>query len=404
MRQTSSIREETVGRQWAERLASLGANVFAAMDTAKQQARQAGLEVIDLSLGSSDLAPPPAVLTAIQEALRDPETYGYNLFASTAPFREAVARWYERKFGLGVDPETEVLPLIGSQEGTGHLPLAVLNPGDYALLTDPGYPSHGGGVALAGGIPYWLPLRAERGFVPDLVEIPPEIAQASRLMVLSYPHNPTTAVASLGFWQEAVGFCQHYDLILAHDFPYVDWVFDGGLPPSVLQADPEKQVSIEFFSLSKSFHMGGFRVGYAIGNAEVIRALRQVKAAIDFNQYQGILRGAAVALEQEWDFPKTSLAVYRQRRDVAVAALAEIGWQVPTPPATMYVWMPLPPIGLGSMEFCLELVRQTGVALAPGSGFGQQGEGYVRLALVADPPRLRTAVERIGSFLADWAD
>jgi len=399
MQQISSIEEETVGRQWAERISSLGSNVFAAMDKAKQQARQTGLHVIDLSLGSSDLAPPPAVLTAIQEALGDPQTYGYNLFASTAPFREAAARRYERTFGLGVDPETEVLPLIGSQEGTGHLPLAVLNPGDYALLTDPGYPSHLGGVALAGGIPYFLPLRVEQDFLPDFAQVPSAIAQASRLMVLSYPHNPTTAVASLEVWQEAVRFCQRYDLVLAHDFPYVDWVFDGSCPPSVLQADPQKQVSIEFFTLSKSFHMGGFRVGYAIGNAEIIQALRQVKAAIDFNQYQGILRGATVALEQEWEYPRQCLAVFRQRRDVAVAALAGIGWSVPTPPATMYVWMPLPQQGISSKDFCLELVRQTGVALTPGSGFGQEGEGYVRLALVVDPPLLLQAVQRIAAFL-----
>ncbi|MEN9245117.1 MAG: aminotransferase class I/II-fold pyridoxal phosphate-dependent enzyme, partial [Thermostichales cyanobacterium SRBZ-1_bins_19] len=225
------------------------------------------------------------------------------------------------------------------------------------------------------------------------------VARASRLLVLSYPHNPTTATASLGFWREAVAFCREYDLVLVHDFPYVDWVFDGELPPSVLQADVDKQLSLEFFSLSKSFHMGGFRVGYAIGNAELIQALRQVKAAIDFNQYQGILRGAMVALEQEWEFPQRSLQVYRERRDVAVAALQRIGWSVPTPKATMYLWMPLPAVGWSSMDFCLELVRQTGVALAPGSGFGSQGEGYVRLALVEDPPTLERAIARIGTFL-----
>ena len=386
---------------FAQRLEPLRSNVFDQVDQAKWEARRSGLDVIDLSLGSSDLPPPPEALAAIQSALADPPTYGYTLFHDTAEFRAACAQWYQRKFGLEIDPETEVLPLIGSQQGTALLPLALLNPGDVALVTDPGYPSHGGGIHLAGGIPYYLPLRAENRFLPQWDEIPKEICRRARLLVLSYPHNPTTATVTPEFWQETLQFCQQHDIFLAHDFPYVDWRFDGQVAPSALQADPDKTRTIEFFSLSKSYHMGGFRVAYAIGSRELIRALRLVKSTIDFHQYQGILRGAAAALSAPDSFVDHWRQVYRQRRDIAVAALHRIGWFVPLPEATMYLWAPLPESYRGSSaQFCLDLVRATGVALSPGSGFGPSGEGYVRFALVAEGSRLEEAIGRIGEFLS----
>ncbi|MEN9202717.1 MAG: LL-diaminopimelate aminotransferase [Thermostichus sp. DG_1_6_bins_120] len=385
---------------FAQRLRPLGSNVFDRMDQAKQDARQAGLDLIDLSLGSSDLLPPAEALTTVQSALSDPDTYGYTLFHDTAAFRQACAKWYEDKFGLAVDPETEVLPLIGSQQGTALLPLALLNPGDVALLTDPGYPSHVGGIHLAGGIPYFLPLVAEHGFLPQWDEIPAEVCRQARLLVLSYPHNPTTATATAEFWQQTLEFCRQHEIVLAHDFPYVDWCFDGRVAPSALQADPQKTCAIEFFSLSKSYHMGGFRVGYAIGNRDLIRALRLVKSTIDFHQYQGILRGAAAALATPETFLHHWRQVYRERRDTAVAALHHIGWPVPLPEATMYLWAPLPTgYGGSSGQFCLDLVKATGVALSPGSGFGSRGEGYVRFALVVEGSRLQEAIKRIGYFL-----
>jgi aspartate/methionine/tyrosine aminotransferase len=384
----------------ARRLHHLQSNVFADMDLAKQVARQQGQTMIDLSLGSSDLLPPAAAIAAIRAGLEDPSTYGYNLFQSTLDFRTACADWYTAKFQVTVDPETEVLPLIGSQEGTAHLPLALLNPGEGALLTDPGYPSHYGGVYLADGVVYSMPLRAEQGFLPELEQIPTAQLGNARMMVLSYPHNPTTATASLAFWQKAVQFCQDHDLVLVHDFPYADWVFEGEAAPSIFQVHPAKTNGIELFTLSKSFHMGGFRVGFAIGDRRVIRALRQVKATVDFNQYQGILRGAATALRGSHDFVHHSLRVYRQRRDACVAALAQIGWPVEKPKATMYLWAPLPQQYSGSsVQFCVDLVKATGVALAPGSGFGACGEGYVRFALVVEPPILQQAVEKIALFL-----
>ncbi|OBQ20509.1 MAG: succinyldiaminopimelate aminotransferase [Anabaena sp. WA113] len=391
--------------QFANRLQPLKSNVFADMDTAKTIALAAGRELIDLSLGSSDLPVENHVIEAIAQSLHDPSTHGYLLFRGTQNFRQAAAQWYEQKFGISVNPETEVLPLIGSQEGTAHLPLAVLNPGDFALLLDPGYPSHAGGVYLANGQIYPMPLKPENNFLPVFSDIPVTVLAQSRLMVLSYPHNPTSAIAPLSFFQEAVAFCQKNNIVLVHDFPYVDLVFTETANlkspvPSILQADPEKSVSIEFFTLSKSYNMGGFRIGYAIGNPQLIQALKQIKACIDFNQYLGILNGAIAALTGSQEGIKSSLNIFRQRRDTFVKALHSIGWNVPAPEATMYIWAKLPTEwSNNSREFCTELVKKTGVAASPGIGFGKFGEGYVRFALVQKPEILKTAVERIAEFL-----
>ncbi len=403
--------------QFAKRLQPLQSNVFADMDRAKAIALASGQQVIDLSLGSSDLPTEAHVIEAIAQSLHDRSTHGYLLFNGTFGFREAAAKWYEQKFGIKVDPQTEVLPLIGSQEGTAHLPLAILDPGDFALLLDPGYPSHAGGVYLASGQIYSMPLRAENAFLPVFADIPAPVLAQSRMMVLSYPHNPTAAIAPLSFFQEAVAFCQQHNLVLVHDFPYVDLVFQEpgewamnssqypiantqSLAPSILQADPEKSVSIEFFTLSKSYNMGGFRIGYAIGNAQLINALRQVKAAVDFNQYRGILNGAIAALTGPQAGVKSAVATFQQRRDAFITALHRIGWNVATPKATMYIWAKLPSAwSQNSIEFCTQLVKQTGVAASPGAGFGKSGEGYVRFALVHEPPLLETAVERMAEFL-----
>ncbi len=386
--------------QFAKRLEPLQFNVFAEMDRAKFKAAAAGKDIIDLSLGSSDLPAEPHVINAIEQSLHDPTTHGYLLFHGTKAFRQAAARWYTNKFGIAVDPETEVLPLIGSQEGTAHLPLAVLNPGDFALLLDPGYPSHMGGVYLASGQIYPMSLRAENDFLPVFEEIPTAVLAQSRMMVLSYPHNPTTAIAPLSFFKEAVQFCQTHDLVLVHDFPYADFYLGSEPMPSVLQADPEKTVSIEFFTFSKSYNMGGFRMGYAIGNADLIRALRQVKAAVDFNQYRGILNGAIAALTGDQSGVQKAVEIYRHRRDVFVDRLHQIGWMVPTPEAAMYVWAKLPqPWSNDSINFAVKLVEAAGVAVSPGAGFGKSGEGYVRFALVHEPEILAESVDRIAGFL-----
>ncbi|MDJ0736702.1 MAG: LL-diaminopimelate aminotransferase [Nostocaceae cyanobacterium] len=387
--------------QFAQRLQPLQSNVFADMDIAKAKALATGRQLIDLSLGSSDLPAEAHVIDAISQSLQDKSTHGYLLFHGTQEFRQAAAQWYETKFGIPVNPETEVLPLIGSQEGTAHLPLAVLNPGDFALLLDPGYPSHAGGVYLASGQIYPMSLRAENGFLPVFADIPTDVLAQSRMMVLSYPHNPTSAIAPLSFFQEAVSFCQQHNIVLVHDFPYVDLLFEDAQAPSILQADVDKSVSIEFFTLSKSYNMGGFRIGYAIGNAEIIRALRQIKAVIDFNQYRGILNGAIAALSGSQAGVKNNITTFRKRRDAFINALDRIGWHVPTPQATMYIWAKLPePWSQNSIGFCTQLVEKTGVAASPGAGFGKCGEGYVRFALVHEPHVLQTAVERIAKFLS----
>ncbi|MEM8673850.1 MAG: LL-diaminopimelate aminotransferase [Cyanobacteria bacterium P01_G01_bin.67] len=388
--------------QLARRLQSLKHNVFADMDRAKHQAKLSGKNIIDLSLGSSDLPVEPKTIGVIATALHDPATHGYLLHGGTKDFRVAAADWYTKKFKIPVDPETEVLQLIGSQEGTAHLPLAILNPGDIALLLDPGYPSHAGGVYLAGGSIYPMPLRAKNSFLPVFDDIPQSIIAKSKMMVLSYPHNPTTAIAPPAFFKQAVNFCQQHSLVLVHDFPYVDLVFSeqSDIAPSILQADPQKTCSIEFFTLSKSYNMGGFRVGYAIGNSSLIKALRQIKAVVDFNQYRGILDGAIAALASEPELVNKTVGIFKQRRDVFVEALHEIGWQVANPPATMYIWAKLPePWQNNSVDFCTKLVAQTGVAASPGAGFGQAGEGYVRFALVKDPETLRQAASKIQEFL-----
>lgn len=388
----------------AHRMQAIKRNVFADMDRAKAAARSQGKTILDLSLGSSDLPVAEDIIGVIKEALDDPATHGYLLHRGTEDFRIAAARWYSDRFGISVDPETEVLPLIGSQEGTGHLPLAILNPGDFALLLDPGYPSHAGGVYLAGGRIYPMPILAENQFLPVLENIPGSVLAQARMMVLSYPNNPTTAIAPLAFFRKAVAFCQKNHLVLVHDFPYLDLYFAGtSPPPSILQADPTKSFSIEFFTFSKSYNMGGFRMGFAIGNAELIAALRQVKAMIDFNQYLGILRGGIAALQSSPEAIQKTVSTFQHRRDTFVQALRRIGWDVPTPPATMYIWAKLPePWSDRSLAFCLQLVAETGIAVAPGVGFGKAGEGYVRFALVQETVVLENIVEKIGQFLATY--
>jgi aspartate/methionine/tyrosine aminotransferase len=386
--------------QFANRIKPLQSNVFADMDFAKSKAINEGKKIIDLSLGSSDLPAPNHVINTIEKALQDSSTHAYVLHHGTQKFRQIIAQWYEKRFGISVDYETEILQLIGCQEGTAHLPLAILNPGDFALLLDPGYPSHAGGIYLAGGQIYAMPLLVENNFLPIFNDIPDQVLNKAKMMILNYPHNPTTATAPLNFFEEAVNFCQKNNLILVHDFPYMDIYFNENPPPSILQADKNKSVSIEFFTFSKSYNMGGFRIGFAIGNPQLIKALKQVKAVVDFNQYQGILQGGISALTGSQECVKNTVNIYKQRRDFLVASLHKIGWQVSTPEATLYLWAKLPEKWQNkSLEFCTKLVAETGVALTAGAGFGQNGEGYVRFALVHNEEMLREAVTKIANFL-----
>jgi len=383
-------------------------SVFAHMDAAKAAARADGRDVIDLSIGSSDLSPPPEALAALRNATADPTTYGYCLASGSRPLREAAVRWHRERFGDppdgALDPDAHALQLIGSQEGLAHLLWAVADPGDAVLLPDPAYPSYFGAVAVAGleGVP--LPLREANGFLPDLDAVDPGDADRARALVLNYPNNPTAGVADDAFFDRAVAFCRRHGLLLIHDFPYVDTVDGEACAPSVLTRPGALELAIELYSASKSFHMGGFRIGWALGHPEAIAALGRVKSAVDFNAYLGIQRAAAAALARPRSAARRDALVFAARRAALAAALAEVGWPLAAPPAGMYLWARIPDaagaLAADSLAFCDALVRATGVALAPGRGFGPNGEGHVRFALVRDADALRDAARRVGAFLA----
>ncbi|GBD28467.1 LL-diaminopimelate aminotransferase [bacterium HR31] len=385
---------------WTSRRArAIPQSVFLLMDRAKQEARSSGLGIIDLSLGSSDLSPPGPALQTLAEALLDRATHQYALRSATRPFLEAASGWYEHRYGVTFDPDTEMLSLVGSQEGIGHLLLALTDPGDLVLIPEVAYPPYWGMAALAGLEVFPVPLRED--LLPDLDAIPEEVARRARVLILNYPNNPTAAVADLGFFARALDFCRGHDVFLVHDNPYVDMVFDGPAP-SPLALPGARDRCVEFFTLSKSYHMGGFRLAFAVGNAEAIAALETVKSALDFNQYQGILRMGITALQQPEAWVREQVAVFRERRDVLVRALQEAGWEVPLPRATMYLWARVPG-EVDDVAFAVELCRRTGVALSPGQGFGPGGKGYVRIALVQPPERLEEAAARIGDFLRSSA-
>jgi aspartate/methionine/tyrosine aminotransferase len=393
----------------SERLSHLGSGVFARNDRRKrmyQQQREVALDalppLLDLSLGSTDLAPPPVCLEAIAAALPQPESASYCLHGATLPFREAVAAWAARRFGVRVDPETEVLLLVGSQEGTAHLPLAVLDPGDAALLLDPYYPSHMGGLRLASAHPVLLPLDAHEGWRPCFDRLDDATWDALKLMVLGFPHNPTATTGEQAWLDQAVQRALRHDVVIAHDNPYVDLALEGEAP-ALLRHPSWRECGIEFFSFSKSWCLGGYRLAFAIGAEWLITALRQLKGVVDFNQSLALQAGAIAALEQAPDWPERLRAEYRERRDRMVSALERQGWPVRLPSMALYLWLELPPVararGLGSEDFCAALLEASGVCLTPGNGFGPGGEGWQRLALVHPAADLEAGAERIGAWL-----
>ncbi len=397
----------------SERLSRLGSGVFARNDQRKAaySARAAAGRgpdgaplppLLDLSLGSTDLQPPPVALEAIAAGLNRPESASYCLHAATLPFREAVAAWAQRRFDVAVDPETEVLLLVGSQEGTAHLPLAVLNPGDRALLLDPYYPSHMGGLHLASADPVLLPLDAEAGWRPDFDRLAPSQWQALKLMVLGFPHNPTATTGKQAWLDAAVERALRHDVVLAHDNPYVDLALEGEAP-ALLRHPAWRRCGIEFFSFSKSWCLGGYRLAFAIGAEDLITGLRQLKGVVDFNQSLALQAGAIAALEQAPHWPQQLRGVYRERRDRMAAALEAQGWPVRLPSMALYLWLQIPEVararGLDSERFCAALLEGSGVCLTPGNGFGPGGEGWQRLALVHPAADLEAGAARIGDWL-----
>ena len=392
----------------SERLSRLGSGVFARNDQRKSayasRAASHGLPpLLDLSLGSTDLQPPEAAIEAIAAQLGQPASAAYCLHAATLPFRSAVADWAQRRFGVKVDAETEVLLLVGSQEGTAHLPLAVLNPGDRALLLDPCYPSHLGGLHLASAEPVLLPLDPEAGWRPDFDALSPEQWDDLKLMVLGYPHNPTATTGQQAWLDEAAARAVRHGLVLAHDNPYVDLALDGEAP-ALLRSPHWRDCGIEFFSFSKGWCLGGYRLAFAIGAEWLISALRQLKGVVDFNQSLALQAGAIAALEQAPHWPEQLRQEYRQRRDCMADALEAVGWPVRRPSMALYLWLELPPQARerswSSETFCAALLEATGVALTPGNGFGPGGEGWLRLALVHPVAELEAGAARIGAWLA----
>ncbi|MEA5412373.1 aminotransferase class I/II-fold pyridoxal phosphate-dependent enzyme [Synechococcus sp. BA-120 BA3] len=396
----------------SERLSRLGSGVFARNDQRKAaySARAAAGHgpdgsplppLLDLSLGSTDLPPPAVALEAIAAGLNRPESASYCLHAATLPFREAVAAWAQRRFDVAVDPRTEVLLLVGSQEGTAHLPLAVLNPGDRALLLDPYYPSHMGGLHLASAEPLLLPLDADAGWRPDYDRLSPSQWQDLSLMVLGFPHNPTATTGTQAWLDGAVERALRHDVVLAHDNPYVDLSLDGEAP-ALLRHPDWRRCGIEFFSFSKSWCLGGYRLAFAIGAEELITALRQLKGVVDFNQSLALQAGAIAALEQAPHWPEQLRGVYRERRDRMAAALEAQGWPVRLPSMALYLWLQIPEVarvrGLDSERFCAALLEGTGVCLTPGNGFGPGGEGWQRLALVHPAGEREAGAARSGHW------
>jgi LL-diaminopimelate aminotransferase len=378
----------------AARLKLIPPYLFKDIDEKKEQVRARGVDIIDLGVGDPDLPAPQFIVEKMKEAVQDPRTHRYPLYSGLSRFREAVARWYKRRFEVDLDPESEVLTLIGCKEGLAHLPLGVNNPGDLNLVTTPAYPVYRMGSLFAGAACFMLPLTAENGFLPDLKAIPPLEARDARLFFFNYPNNPTAAVADLGFFSQVADFCREYNIIAVHDACYTELAFDGYRPPSFLQVPGAKDIGVEFHSLSKTYSMTGWRLGMAVGNREVLAALGKIKSNIDSGVFDAIQLAGIAALDSDQKSVQQYCAIYQERRDVLVSGLQKLGYRVTPPKATFYVWLPVPP-GYTSMSFAAHVLENAGIVVVPGLGFGDPGEGYVRLALTVPKERLEEALARL---------
>ncbi len=385
----------------SERIANLPPYIFERINRLKAQARADGHDVIDLGMGNPDLPTPPHIVAKLKEAVDDPKTHRYSASKGIKGLRRAIVEWYANRFGVALDQEKEVVSVIGSKEGLCHFALAAFNSGEAILAPNPTYPAHYFPFKILGVRTVDMPLLPENKFLPDLGKINLKIEPRPKAMLLSFPHNPTTAVAGLDFMKEAVDFCRRNNLFLLHDLAYGELVFDGGSAPSILQVPGAKELAIEFYSLSKTYNMAGWRVGFAVGNEELVGALVKLKSYYDYGIFTPIQVAAIAAMKGPQDCVAQTRETYQKRRDVMVSCLKKAGWDVPVSPATMYLWAPLPEKmrAIGSLEFATLLMDRADVAVSPGVGFGPYGEGFVRMALVENEQRLRQAARNIAKII-----
>jgi LL-diaminopimelate aminotransferase len=378
----------------ADRVKRLPPYLFKEIDRLKAEIQAQGADVISLGVGDPDLPTPKHIIAHLQQAAEDPSTHQYPSYSGMNNFKGSVARWYQRRFGVTLDPETEVITLIGSKEGIAHFPLAFINPGDVALIPTPAYPVYAVATMFAGGESYFMDLVRENDFLPDLTAIPPEIARKAKFMFINYPNNPTGAIAERPFFDKVVEFARTYNVIICHDAAYTEMGLDGYRPMSFLEVPGAKEVGIEFHSLSKTYNMTGWRLGFAVGNAHILDGLGQIKSNIDSGAFNAIQRAGITALESDQSCVAEMQRIYQERRDVLIAGLRSVGLQPEVPKASFYVWCPTPK-GYSSADFTSLLLRQAGIVTTPGSGFGLPGEGYVRMALTVSKERIAEAVQRI---------
>ncbi|MCT7988182.1 pyridoxal phosphate-dependent aminotransferase [Laspinema olomoucense] len=381
--------------QFAKRLEKIPPYLFAEIDRKRNELIAKGIDIINMGVGDPDKPTPAHILQAMHEAIEDPATHNYPPYQGTKEFREAATQWMEKRFGVkGLDPDQEIVSSIGSKEAIHNTFLAFVEPGDYTLIPDPGYPVYRSSTLFAGGEPYVMPLTPEREFLPDLEAIPEEVAQQTKLLWINYPSNPTGAIASLEFFENLVAFCRKYDILLCHDHAYAEMAYDGYKPPSVLEIPGAKDVTLEFHSLSKAYNMTGWRIGFAVGNAKGIQGLRQVKSNVDSGVFKAIQRAAIAGFSTTEEELQSVISVYQNRRDILIQGLQSLGWPISPPKATLYVWTPVPP-GYSSAEFVTLLLEKCGIIVPPGNGYGAAGEGFFRIALTLTEERIIEGIHRM---------
>jgi LL-diaminopimelate aminotransferase len=378
----------------ANRLAKIPPYLFAEIDRKVQEKKRAGVDVISLGIGDPDLPTPKRIVNVLQEAAADPANHRYASYFGLAELRQAIAGWYEARSGVKLEPDTEILPTLGSKDGIAHVPLALVDPGDIVLAPNPGYTVYMTGALMAGGDPYVMPLTAANQWLPDLDAIPEDVADRARLMWLNYPNNPTAAVADREFLERAVAFCQRHDIILCHDAPYSEIAFDGYRPLTLFEIPGAKEIGLEFHSLSKTFNMTGWRIGWVCGRADLVGLIGQLKTNIDSGIFQAVQWAAIEALNGGEQDTREACEVYARRHKLVADTLNDLGWNIKPPRATFYVWAPVP-AGYDSIGFASHVLDEVGVNITPGVGFGAHGEGYFRLSVTAPDARLEEAMARM---------